>query len=269
MNARTCAGCEERPDCERLIRKPPRGPWAERCSDCTVDHNRAVDRERQRAKRRHHCPARGWCYTCRKYNLKPRPEWEVGRSRPERLRKLRTRIAEDPKPEFAPRWQDFEREDGTELYADARKLTLAEREWLDRVAPDPNYIKRPHFERAHSLGWQPACRSGLTGTPERDLDPENIDHCPGPLDADIYGFATREYDAQGRKRQVVGGDDDDLSTGTGATPPSRSIGEKREWFGQALCGRCEPPEGLLRWRERQRVEVVELPRDDDELELAA
>jgi hypothetical protein len=192
----------------------------------------------------------GQCDRCNRFILMPRSRWRVRRSRLDGLPVLRTRLASDPPPPAAPRRSDFLRDDGRELYADARECTPEERAWLNRVAPDPDWTPRPYFERVHSPDMQPACRSGRTGSPEQD-----ISHYPGPPDEDIYTLA-------------VGGGDGDLTTGTGATASSQSFGDpNRVWL--------DPPEGLVRWRHwrnRGVVKVLPVPRGDDltdELGIAA
>jgi hypothetical protein len=120
------------------------------------------------------CPvAVGRCHRCGKYNLQPRGEHEVRRRRHishldeygnartsgPAVRQLRTRLLGQV-PEHAPRPEHFIKPDGTLLYEDARKkLTLNQRKWLNKVAPDPDYVKRPNFERT-SKHYQPLRRSG-------------------------------------------------------------------------------------------------------------
>jgi hypothetical protein len=68
--AKTCAGCEGRPDCQRLIPKPARGPWPERCEDC----KRARDAERKRCAKKGHTFEHGPCRRCGTYVLKAREQ---------------------------------------------------------------------------------------------------------------------------------------------------------------------------------------------------
>jgi hypothetical protein len=179
MSRRVCAACSR--DISDLRRD------AKVCRDWKC--RKAVQRS---CERNGHRVEFGPCDGCKRFILRSRPWWQIGRSRGQGLSALRTRLASDPPPPAAPTRGDFERADGRILYADARECTGEERAWLDRVAPDPDRVPGPYFERVHSRDMRPACRSGRTGSPEHD-----ISHAPGPLDADIY-------------RVAVEGDDDGL-----------------------------------------------------------
>jgi hypothetical protein len=105
-------------------------------------------------------------------------------TRPTRSRgELRTRLKSDPRPEHAPRPEDFIVDLGggrtQALYDDARLLTLEERWWLNRVAPDPDYLKRPAFYRFSN--WKPASYLRGTGRTLKDPYVERSFGPPGEL----------------------------------------------------------------------------------------
>jgi hypothetical protein len=144
------------------------------------------------------CPvAVGHCPKCHSDNLKARPVYDGGigkESHPntKRIRGilsgkwsawagegLRTRLKGDV-AKHTPSATDLLRPDGTDLYRE--HLTLDQREWLNRVAPDPAYVKRPSFERS-SKHMKPASRSGLTFSSGLGSHVSNV---PGPRGQDIY-----------------------------------------------------------------------------------
>jgi hypothetical protein len=172
--SRPCAGCTANPDCDKRVSKPARGPWPERCPDCKYEHDLELDREYQRAK--HRCPDNGYCRVCDKHNLEPRPAGTAGLSggtRKNLTARVRGLLWGDPRagnrrlvtrllgqrPKHLP--TSSERPDGTQLSAVPKQGRKHAVEWLNRVAPDPDYVKRPKFERTSD--WQPASRSGIVG----------------------------------------------------------------------------------------------------------
>jgi hypothetical protein len=148
--ARPCVGCEERPDCKRLISKPARGPVPERCPDCTFDHNRAVDREHRRERREaealakaegkrspctRECPADGYCKTHKRTNRVAAPHPLPLPTQNPQGGRLRSRLRKDPRPTNAPRGQDAVAAARTH---GPRPLDLREQEWFARTAAPYN-----------------------------------------------------------------------------------------------------------------------------------
>jgi hypothetical protein len=161
---------------------------------CGPAHKKA----RQRCLKHGHTCSVGVCSRCGKQVLLPLSPWKRKRLRHKGGESLRTRRPGDPHPKHAPRPEDFIKSDGSERYEDslwrslggagARPLTVAEQDWLDRVAPECR--ERGEHVYWEAPAWKPASY-------RRELDA--VDHTPGPDEDDIWfsrqrGKARREFE---------------------------------------------------------------------------
>jgi hypothetical protein len=158
--------------CGRFIH-PSRRRDAEYFSDaCRKRHARVCEVKG-------HKTSCGTCERCGAMVLKPRSRMDIkSRLYAERGYMLRTRRRDDPtsnprQPEPVPA-SDAEQKRRFALGRERRGMSFDQ--WLNRVAPSPEYLPRPDFERTSD--WKPACRSGQL---------EAVDHTAGPAWEDVFG----------------------------------------------------------------------------------